>query len=119
MNPRAYRDAIERAKKHHHDWTGTNTAAVDDILFAVCDVTGADPAAVAGDRRFAHLMAARFLWWACLRDVMGWSYPVIGIYVDRDHSTVIHGIKQVPVELVHSMRPVIELRAANQTKWAA
>lgn len=49
---------------------------------------------IIGDRRHAHVVKARQMAFAILK-ARGNSYPQIGRHVgDRDHSTVIHGIKR-------------------------
>jgi hypothetical protein len=48
-----------------------------------------------GKSRFHHLAVARHELYATLRQ-WGWSYPAIGRFVGRDHTTIISAIKVPP-----------------------
>ena len=43
--------------------------------------------------RFASIMPARFAMYKALRE-RRWSYPRIGKLFEKDHSTIIHGVKR-------------------------
>jgi hypothetical protein len=43
--------------------------------------------------RFAFIMPARFAMYKALRE-RAWSYPRIGRLFEKDHSTIIHGVKR-------------------------
>lgn len=43
--------------------------------------------------RYGFIMPARFAMYKALRE-RGWSYPRIGKLFDKDHSTIIHGVKR-------------------------
>lgn len=63
---------------------------------------------ILGERRYPRLIKPRRLYWACLRHVGKWSYPEIGESVGRDHSTVMHGINQVPHQVVLELQQLVE-----------
>lgn len=44
-------------------------------------------------RRIKPIAQARFALYAALRQ-RGWSYPRIGMFIGRDHATVIHGVRK-------------------------
>lgn len=44
--------------------------------------------------RKAPLVRARQSVMAYLKDDLGYSYPVIGRYLNRDHTTVLHGVRK-------------------------
>ena len=43
--------------------------------------------------RYGFIMPARFAMYKALRE-RNWSYPRIGRLFDKDHSTIIHGVKR-------------------------
>lgn len=53
-----------------------------------------DASEILGDRRFANVIAARKRAYKELRD-MNWSLPQIGRMMNRDHSTVLSGIRSL------------------------
>jgi chromosomal replication initiation ATPase DnaA len=102
--------ALQVSRRLAHDWRGLDgdlSERADELLKIVCAVMDEDPLEVAGDRRFCNLVRARFLWWACIRRYMGWSFPAIGTYVDRSHTSVLYGINQVPNSLIESIAPLL------------
>lgn len=119
MNRSLYLRALEDARQKMRDWTGNEIATVDDILLAVCDVTGDDPQLVAGGSRRARLVAARWLWWACLRKHLGWSLNTVAEFTGCDHSTIVYASKRVPPELVAAVGEVIRLRHADSLSVVA
>ena len=66
------------------------------IISQLSDLPESD---ILGDSRRQDVMKARQLLYATLRE-LGWSYPRIGKYTNRDHATVITGAKKVPKEVV-------------------
>lgn len=103
-------EAVETARVAYLDWSPKSRRdSLDLVLVAVCDVTRTDIIEVASDRRFAHLIPARFLWWACLREYFGMTYMEIGDFVNRDYSTVIRGSKLVPRHLLELMAPLMPM----------
>ena len=72
-------------------------------LSEICELFNVEPDDVMGTRRFEQLNKPRHLFWACLREHGKWSYPAIGDYVGRDHTTVMYAIKKVPQDLVSAI----------------
>jgi chromosomal replication initiation ATPase DnaA len=102
--------ALQLSKRLAQEWRGRDgeqSAVAWELLQIVCVVMDEDQEDVAGERRFAGFVQARFLWWACMRRYLGWSYPTIARFVDRHHTSIIHGINQVPNALVESIGPMM------------
>lgn len=53
---------------------------------AVCDITGLS--------RIQNIREARFLFCLITRELTRMTYQSIGNYINRDHCTVLHGIKR-------------------------
>ena len=83
-------------------------------LTEICSLFRVEPEDVLGERRMQHLMKPRHLFWACLREHGKWSYPVIGDYVGRDHTTVMVAIKKVPSDLVQAVGNLVVSIAKTQ-----
>ena len=73
-----------------------------------------------GYRRDQRVAAARHVAMYLLREITGDSYPALGKFFNRDHSTIIHGYKKVERRMldspeygawVRSARVAIELSA--------
>jgi hypothetical protein len=64
------------------------------IITEVCRKRNVTLAALFSNRRVTHLVHARQEVMYRLREELNLSYPEIGRTLGRDHSTVIHGIKQ-------------------------
>lgn len=79
-------------------------------LQAIAEITGLNPDDIAGHRRHQRLIGARHVWWACIRTEGRWSYPEIGAYVERDHTTVMRAIKRVPPKVVKSVKKYMEAK---------
>lgn len=66
-----------------------------DDFKAICSRYGADMRDVyCAARGMAHVCHARQDIMLYLREVVGWSYPAIGRFLHRDHTSVIFGCKQ-------------------------
>lgn len=65
------------------------------ILRAVCDVCGVKHAEVISHRRFHYLVRARMIFYHLARTMTGASMPQIGKTANRDHTTVLHGLRVV------------------------
>ena len=83
-------------------------------LTEICSLFRVEPEDVLGERRMQHLIKPRHLFWACLREHGKWSYPVIGDYVGRDHTTVMIAIKKVPSDLVKAIGNLVVSIAKTQ-----
>lgn len=60
----------------------------------ICDEHGADFDEVCGDRRFQHLVLIRQEIFYRIRVELGMSYPEIGKRFNRDHTTILHGVRR-------------------------
>ena len=83
-------------------------------LNEICSLFHVTPEDVLGERRHSQLVKSRHLFWACLREHGKWSYPVIGDYVERDHTTVMVAIKKVPSDLVQAVGNLVVSIAKTQ-----
>ena len=81
---------IEFDEEHFSHPRGTPITKRDpDMLAAeIAAKHGVRVANMLGKGRFHHLVVARAELYATLR-AWGWSYPAIGVFVGRDHTTVI------------------------------
>lgn len=71
-----------------------------DIARTVCGVCDVDKVDFMSERRFKKAVEARQLFYWLARQYTKNSLPLIGQYVgDRDHSTVIHGIKKIDAQM--------------------
>lgn len=69
------------------------------ILHMVAKRTGTTIMELRGLRRFKKIARARQLFYALAKELTGQSYPVIGRALgNRDHSTVLHGVRKVAAE---------------------
>lgn len=64
------------------------------ITAAVAEKHNMTPAQMRGPQRIPEYCAARFEAWKLARE-MGYSLPSIARYFNRDHSTIIHGLRRV------------------------
>lgn len=65
----------------------------EDFIKECATLFSIHPRDLMGNYRFAFVVRARQALYLALRK-RGWSYPRIGRFLDRDHSTVIYGAKQ-------------------------
>ena len=65
-----------------------------EIIARVAKLHDVDPDDITGPSRHAELCEARFCIMRELRD-KGWSTPRIGRLLNRDHSTVVHGLRRI------------------------
>lgn len=70
----------------------TPREAIMRRLEAIAERRGVPMSLIMSDRRYSKVARARWEMWAMLRDD-GWSLPRIAAFFDRDHTTVLHGIK--------------------------
>ena len=76
-------------------------------LDAVTKATNVSAWEIKSDTRTPRVVRARHLYWACIREVGKWSYPEIGHYVGRNHTSIMHGIKNVPKEAIDLVRELV------------
>jgi chromosomal replication initiation ATPase DnaA len=91
-------------------WLGTvNAKGMDSLLALLSEMSGLTPSLILnGKNRTPREVKARQLFWACLREYGSMSYPEIGAIVDRSHTTIMHGVAQVPREVVESIAPMLK-----------
>ena len=65
------------------------------IMAAVCLVTGQRRDEVKSPMREVHLVMARFLFYHLARELTKRSYPEIGQFCNRDHTSVMSGVRKV------------------------
>ena len=80
----------------------------DAYLKVISDLTGIAPQFIDGDRRFKNFIKPRHLWWACIRKYGNWSYPIIGDYVNKNHTTIMAGCENVPEGVVEAIHAIVE-----------
>jgi len=91
----------QHAKRLVNEWLNIAKGFDPDAyLNVICDLFDVLPSEIASDSRYPSHTKPRHLWWACIRQYGNWSYPVIADYVGREHSSVMHGIRNVPLDLI-------------------
>lgn len=98
----------QHAKRLVNEWLNiANGFDPDAYLNVICELFDVLPSEIASDSRYPSHTKPRHLWWACLRQYSNWSYPFIGDYVGRDHTTIMVGVRNVPLELVESIHELV------------
>ena len=69
---------------------------LSDLVSKVCAFFDVRPTRVLGEGRTRSLVYARAVTAWVLRE-RGWSYPRIGMALKRDHSTIIHAVRSLPI----------------------
>lgn len=89
-------------------------AQVKRICDAVASAYGLEPRRLSARERPQHIAAARHVAFYLVRDLTSLSFPEVGAYFNRDHSTIMHGIarlKQRMAEMPQLAQQVQHLRA--------
>lgn len=95
--PRRARPTRGAARAGGPDSRGPSLMAVADTVARACQLPRAQLFGTAQDRRSAR---ARHLCMYLLRELCaGASYPTIGFFLKRDHTTVIYGVRRIAQEL--------------------
>lgn len=68
---------------------------LDDIARVVCGVYGITKLEFVSERRAHKLVAARQIFYWIAKRFTSHTFPFIGAWVGRDHSTVIHGCQKI------------------------
>lgn len=66
-----------------------------DILEAVVTVTGVSSLCIKSPRRYVRIVRARMILIYLARSMTSKSFPQIGKFLNRDHTTALHGFKKV------------------------
>lgn len=85
-----------------------------EIILRCAHLFGVPTARVKGYARAEGAREARFALYAALRR-RGWSYPQIGDFLDRDHATVIHGVRKA--EAMVAACPDYAAKVAELASW--
>jgi chromosomal replication initiator protein len=73
----------------------TFTPSLKDIEAAVCSRFGLTPEVLRGPRRERGIARPRQIVMFLAREMTPLSYPRIGAHFNRDHTTILHGERQV------------------------
>jgi chromosomal replication initiator protein len=68
------------------------TETPEQIVIRISAKYHAKPEHLRGQLRHPHLVKARKEVYLILREMFHWSYPVIGKFMNRDHTSIIHAI---------------------------
>lgn len=71
------------------------TQVADDELERICSVVDIEPEQIRGHSKEPHIVAARWAWWVLLRE-RNLSFSAIARFADRDHSSVMYGLRRAP-----------------------
>jgi chromosomal replication initiation ATPase DnaA len=63
-----------------------------EIVNKCADLFGVTPQDLTGRKRRQFVTRARFALYKALR-LRGWSYPMIGQFLGRDHATIMYGVR--------------------------
>lgn len=74
---------------------------ISDTVARVCKHFGVTQAELTGPKRHAHLAQARHVLAWLLRE-RGFSFPAIGLCLQRDHTTIMHAVRKVDAERAKS-----------------
>jgi len=66
---------------------------VRETVIPILERSGVPWSAITGPRRFPHIVSVRYEIFNALREI-GCSYPKIGIICNREHTTVLHGVRR-------------------------
>ena len=96
------------------------TVHADRIVSMAAECYGVTDHAVRSQRRTADVVAARHLAIYLIRQRIAWSFPEIGEYIGRDHSSVMHAHRKI-ADLCDPTHPAYD-RAVDEvlrqiTRW--
>lgn len=72
-----------------------------DIILAASKLSKVKPEEILSPRRMKHITLVRHIVYKLTAELCPYSYPQIGRMLDRDHSTIIAGIKQINIKMMH------------------
>jgi chromosomal replication initiation ATPase DnaA len=67
----------------------------EDIIVTISELTGIPKRQLIGPARFKKIARARFLAFYFIRTMTKRSLPSIGRIFHRDHTTILHGLRQI------------------------
>lgn len=88
-----------------------------EIIIKCSELFKIHPRDLLGRYRFDFIMPARFALYKALR-MRGWSYPEIGRKFDRDHSTVIYGVKRAEYMMLKDAEYAAKVVELAKMKYA-
>jgi chromosomal replication initiation ATPase DnaA len=77
----------------------TGLTKMANLLQATAGVTGVGVTDLKGTSRLQHVCRSRQIFFWLARHYTSCSFPQIGNYVGKDHSTVVHGVKKVSASI--------------------
>lgn len=78
-------------------------------LSAVAKITGWSEYDISvSRRRWGSLVRSRYIWWATMRHIGGWTYPEISSFVGYSHSLVVQNVNDVPKEILSALQKIVE-----------
>ena len=77
----------------------TMPPSLNEIAETVCRVMKVGRLDFNSLRRAPHIIEARHVFYWFARNFTARSYPQIGMFCDRDHSTIVHGVRRVDAKL--------------------
>lgn len=89
-----------------------------DFVNAAAEMFCVHPRDLVGPYRFNFLMLPRFALYKALR-MRGWSYPQIGRFLNRDHSTIIHGVDRAEWKMERDAEYAAKVKALAELKMEA
>ena len=67
---------------------------ITELEMTVSALYGIKVSDLAGHSRPTNMVHARFIIWRVLYDVLKWGSPSIGARYNRDHTTILYGLRQ-------------------------
>lgn len=84
-------------------------SVVPSVVAATARFYGVTAALINGAPRYREVVRARHIAMYIAKKVTGLSYPSLGREFNRDHSTILHGVKQVEERLGREPKLVTEI----------
>lgn len=83
----------------------------EKVLDAVSDATGIERTLITSATRVKPVAHARQLAFLVMRNVYGWTYPKIAMRFERDHTTIVHGVKAAEARIASNSENADEYTA--------
>jgi len=104
--------AVPRQTAKHlvSGWLGiANGNGLQTLLVLLSEMSGLSPDTILnGKVRTPREVKTRQLLWASLRRYANLSYPEIGALVGKSHTTIMHGVKRVPDDVLESVGEMLK-----------
>jgi len=89
------------------------------IVEHVADYFGVQPADIRGACREQRYARPRFVAWALIRERLRFPYPRIARLFNRDHSSIIHGVRRADRAHVEAINQRLDIVQGSSAKRAA